>query len=284
MGTASTMASMVEALGLGLPGNAAFPAVDGRRNVLARSAGDLRDAPHPDGASEFVDLHLHPAREAGVRYAVMVLNNYSGVSFANLERAFAGLMIRHGDEGAHFDPRTVALRFALQGENGVFLPLVVDLQQQRLHWLDVYSSGQFEFNNVATSTNAIRTVCPSFMGYFAAGQHHDGARPSLWSLGLLHGAARARVVLRRAADGTRVQRRRRDDESATDFFARLQLEGTVGDGVVVDGVPDDGTGPALALLLRGDLPLPAATQAMAIFREGVTGSIAASDLLGEGPA
>jgi dihydroxy-acid dehydratase len=39
MGTASTMASMVEALGLGLPGNAAYPAVDGRRNVLARQAG-----------------------------------------------------------------------------------------------------------------------------------------------------------------------------------------------------------------------------------------------------
>src|SRR5881398_814305 len=39
MGTASTMASMVESLGLGLPGNAAYPAVDGRRNVLARMAG-----------------------------------------------------------------------------------------------------------------------------------------------------------------------------------------------------------------------------------------------------
>ena len=39
MGTASTMASMVEALGVGLPGNAAYPAVDGRRNVIARLAG-----------------------------------------------------------------------------------------------------------------------------------------------------------------------------------------------------------------------------------------------------
>lgn len=39
MGTASTMACMVEALGVGLPGNAAIPAVDGRRNVLAREAG-----------------------------------------------------------------------------------------------------------------------------------------------------------------------------------------------------------------------------------------------------
>ena len=39
MGTASTMASMVESLGIGLPGNAAYPAVDGRRNVLARESG-----------------------------------------------------------------------------------------------------------------------------------------------------------------------------------------------------------------------------------------------------
>jgi L-arabonate dehydrase len=39
MGTASTMASMVEALGVGMPGNAAIPAVDARRNELARMAG-----------------------------------------------------------------------------------------------------------------------------------------------------------------------------------------------------------------------------------------------------
>ncbi len=36
MGTASTMASMVEALGMSLPGNAAIPAVDARRNTLAQ--------------------------------------------------------------------------------------------------------------------------------------------------------------------------------------------------------------------------------------------------------
>jgi L-arabonate dehydrase len=49
MGTASTMASMVEALGVGLPGNAAYPAVDGRRNVLARMAGRrIVDMVHSD--------------------------------------------------------------------------------------------------------------------------------------------------------------------------------------------------------------------------------------------
>lgn len=39
MGTASTMASMVEALGMGLPENAAYPAVDARRKRMAYMAG-----------------------------------------------------------------------------------------------------------------------------------------------------------------------------------------------------------------------------------------------------
>ena len=39
MGTASTMASVVEALGMGLPTNAAIPAVDARRYALAHMAG-----------------------------------------------------------------------------------------------------------------------------------------------------------------------------------------------------------------------------------------------------
>src|SRR4030095_1030866 len=39
MGHARDMAARVEALGMGLPVNPAYPAVDGRRNVLARMAG-----------------------------------------------------------------------------------------------------------------------------------------------------------------------------------------------------------------------------------------------------
>jgi dihydroxy-acid dehydratase len=49
MGTASSMASMVEALGIGLPTNAAIPAVDARRNELARMAGRrIVDMVHED--------------------------------------------------------------------------------------------------------------------------------------------------------------------------------------------------------------------------------------------
>jgi L-arabonate dehydrase len=51
MGTASTMASMVESLGVGMPGNAAIPAVDARRNQLARMAG-RRDRGDGEGEAE----------------------------------------------------------------------------------------------------------------------------------------------------------------------------------------------------------------------------------------
>ena len=43
MGTASTMACMVEALGMGMPQNAAIPAVDSRRTCWRRRrAGEFR--------------------------------------------------------------------------------------------------------------------------------------------------------------------------------------------------------------------------------------------------
>jgi dihydroxy-acid dehydratase len=51
MGTASTMACMVEALGVGLCGNAVIPAVDSRRSVLAQLAGRrIVDLVHEDTA------------------------------------------------------------------------------------------------------------------------------------------------------------------------------------------------------------------------------------------
>lgn len=49
MGTASTMASMAEALGVTLPGNAAYPAVDAHRNRLGRMSGRrIVDMVHED--------------------------------------------------------------------------------------------------------------------------------------------------------------------------------------------------------------------------------------------
>ena len=53
MGTASTMACMVEALGMGMPSNAAIPAADSRRNTLAHLA---RTPDRPDGQGRPEDV------------------------------------------------------------------------------------------------------------------------------------------------------------------------------------------------------------------------------------
>jgi L-arabonate dehydrase len=54
MGTASTMASMAEALGMTLPGNAAIPAVDTRRSVHAEQAGSQ--------IVQMIEADLRPSR------------------------------------------------------------------------------------------------------------------------------------------------------------------------------------------------------------------------------
>jgi hypothetical protein len=243
---------------------------DGRS--VAKSSGDLTSAPYPDGASEFVDLDRAAAREAGIRYAVMVVNAYAGEPFDRLERGFAGVMLRDDPEGHYFDPRSVTLKFALRGQNGIYTPLCVDLAKDTLHWLDIYSKGELAMNNVANSNASITKVCPETIEYFAS-----GARLDMRSLGLLHAAARCDRVIVRIERGGAAIYERGPEESVLDFHARLA--GQVG-FEMVDALPALGEKPMLALLLRGDLELPAQSRVYALFREQLTPNLAAGDLIG----
>jgi len=236
--------------------------------IIATSGGDLRDGPWPAGATELVDVDCSVALASGVRYAVMVVNNYAGMPFSRLERGFAGLMLRDDPEGRYFDPRTVALKFALSGENGIFLPLVFDVRDNVLHWLDVQSRGELVFNNVASSNQAITKICPELITYFAS-----GARPNMFDLALLQAAARSRTVIVRGSSIRRYTRRGGEITSA--FHARL-VRGEADDQaapLLFDSVP------VLAFLFKGDIELPKGSAAYALFREQVTPSLAASDLL-----
>lgn len=239
-------------------------------SLLAQSAGDLRNAPWPDGATELIDLHTGPAREAGTRYAVMVINAYAGMPFSQLARGFAGVMLRDHAEGLHFDPATVELRFSLEGENGIYLPLVLDLKTRDIHWLDVHAKGMLEMNNVASSKKAIATVCPALMRYFGS-----GARASLFDLGALHAAARCRRVFVRGEHGIH-SFLRRPEETALAFYRRI------GVGHADEPrarLPEGPPSPALAFLLRGDLELPEGSGVYALIRTQTLPNLAASDLL-----
>lgn len=241
---------------------------DGAR--IAASAGDLQDAPWPDGATELVDLDRGLARAAGARYAVMVVNAYSGLPFSKLARGYAGMMLRDSVSGLHVDPSTVELKFDLAGEHGMFAPLVLDLTDDTMHWLDVYSKGKLNLNNVETSKKAITTICPAMIAYFGS-----GVRASMFDLALLHAAARSQRVWLRGVDGVRLVRRAAGEDAAA-FLARLEREDS-GEAAALDGAVAGG--PVLAALLRGDVDLPAGSVAYALFRERITAPIAAADLL-----
>ncbi|MBK7755064.1 MAG: hypothetical protein IPI35_01350 [Deltaproteobacteria bacterium] len=241
--------------------------------IVARSSGDFTSAPHPDGASEFVDLLLKNARSQGYRFAVMVVNAYSGLPFSKLERAFAGLMVREDEDNAIFDPRTVRLRFALDGPNGVFMPLVVDLATRRLHWLDVSRKGQLAMNNVATSTKDIQSVCPRLLHYF-----EHGSRPTMFRLAALHAAARAQRVLVRSPWATS-ELTRRPGEDAHGLFRRV-LHAQA--DTLYEALPPL-EGPVFAALSEGDLSLPEGAEVYALFREAVAAPRSAADLLSAPP-
>lgn len=252
---------------------------DGR--LLAMSAGDLRDAPWPEGATELVDVHLDALREEDIRYVVMVVNAYSGLAFGELERAFAGVMLRDDLGGALVDPRTVALRFNLAGDHGTYLPLVVDVRDGVLHWLDVHARGALRMNNVATSNHDIQRICPELMSWFAS-----GTRVSMGELALLHAAARCEEITLRGPQSCLV--RREPGESAEHLYRRLQQAAAAQQGPFSGEAPGVGSSrevgpigdePVLALLLHGDLSLPAGSAAYALFREHLTCTLAASDLI-----
>ncbi len=234
---------------------------------VARSGGDLRSAPLPDGATELVDVDLDAASRSGFRWAVMVVNAYSGMPFDALERSFAGLMFRDDLEGLHVDPRTVALKFDMRGDNGVFMPLAVDLHERRLHWLDVYAPGEVQHNNVATSNETIATEVPALIAYFA-----QGHRCSMRDLVLLHGAARARAVLMRDGADLRVVTRAAHESNAA-FLARLRT-GEGAERATLDESRVD-----LAALYSGDVPLPDSAARYVLFAGRVASTIDPTSLL-----
>jgi len=166
------------------------------------------------------------------------------------------------NEGLHFD---------LQGENGVFLPMVVDIEEGAIHWLDVYSTGEFDLNNVETSRAAIRKICPEMLAYFGS-----GVRLSVYDLALLHAAARCRNVYLRDEEGGGVRRYARlPAENPPSFHQRI----VAGDAEEDLRALPAFAAPMFACLFHGDADLPAGSTSYALFRERQTSLIAASDLL-----
>lgn len=111
-------------------------------------SGDLVSA--PDGAAEFVDIHLDKLHR-NTRYVVLAANVFSGPAFSKLEECFVGWQEREsgGQRGEIMELKTVVNKFQVTSPTKGFLGAVFDVQERRLMWLDlpIKSYGRFSIHH-----------------------------------------------------------------------------------------------------------------------------------------
>ncbi|WP_411346560.1 cytoplasmic protein [Paenibacillus sp. WLX1005] len=150
-------------------------------------SGDIVSA--PQGASEFIDLHI-PAvlAQTRARYAVVQVNCFTGQAFAELPECFAGFMMRqHVQTGEVYDPRTVQSKFDLTVQAQQAVPFALDLHTREMIWMDaVLKNRSFQITAQDNMTGL------QMLGHAFS----DLRRPMLSELFTLHAQARGTLVER----------------------------------------------------------------------------------------
>lgn len=191
-------------------------AIDG----AAQHSGDLTSAPAPLGATEYVDLDVSALRLAGVRHVAMTVFSFNGYAFDALDDAFAGIM--HAPRAEGFDAAAVLQRFDLHGETRVALPLVLDLEQQTMQWVDLNLTSRGGSQSLGAHSKTLGPLIADLQEAYAS-------RPTMLDLALIHAAARSNTTDLRARDGNVQRFVRLPDESDVVFLQRLrQRAGAVG--------------------------------------------------------
>jgi L-arabonate dehydrase len=279
MGTASTMASMVEALGVGLPGNAAYPAVDGRRNVIARMAGRrIVDMVHED-----LTLSKILTREA-FENAIKTLAAIGGSTNAVIHLiAIAGrlgvpLTIDDFDRLASELPCLLNLQpsgdhlmedFCYAGG----LPVVLKEISKHLHLGAITANGRSIGENIADAQNYNTEVIKSFDAPFK-----DKA-----GIAILRGnlAPRGAVIKPSAATPALMVHKGRAVvfESADDFHARIDDDALDIDENCVMVLKNCGPRGYPGMAEVGNMPLP-----QKVLKKGITDMVRISDARMSGTA
>ena len=279
MGTASTMASMVEALGIGLPGNAAFPAVDGRRNVLARNAGRrIVDMVHSD--QTIAKVLTMEAFENAIRTLAAIGGSTNAVIhlIAIAGRLGLKLTIEDFDRLASDLPCLVNLQpsgehlmedFCYAGG----LPVVMKEIEHLLHGDILTVSGKTVSENIATAQNYDPRVIKTFASPFK-----DKA-----GIAVLHGnlAPRGAVIKPSAATPSLMVHKGRAVvfETIEDFHARIDDENLDVDEHCILVLKNCGPKGYPGMAEVGNMPLPPK-----VLRKGITDMVRISDARMSGTA
>src|SRR5262245_34378927 len=279
MGTASTMASMVEALGIGLPGNAAYPAVDGRRNLSARMAGRrVVEMVHED--LTLSRILTREAFENAIRTLAAIGGSTNAVIhlLAIARRVGVPLSVDDFDRLASEMPCLVNLQpsgthlmedFCYAGG----LPVVMKEIREHLHLDVVTASGKTMGENIADAQNWNQEVIQPLATPFK-----DKA-----GIAVLRGnlAPRGAVIKPSAATPQLMVHRGRAVvfENIEDFHARIDDENLDVDETCVLVLKNCGPKGYPGMAEVGNMPLPPK-----ILRKGITDMVRISDARMSGTA
>jgi L-arabonate dehydrase len=279
MGTASTMASMVEALGVGLPGNAAYPAVDGRRNVIARQAGRrVVDMVHAD--QKLSSILTREAFENAIKTLAAIGGSTNAVIhlIAIAGRLGVPLTIDDFDRLASHLPCLVNLQPSGQYLMEDFcyaggLPAVMKAIASELHLGAITANGQTVGQNVNHAPNYNPAVIKTMAEPFKANAGIAVLRGNL--------APRGAVIKPSAATPALMQHTGRAVvfEDSDDFHKRIDDDGLDVDETCVLVLKNCGPKGYPGMAEVGNMPLPPK-----ILKKGITDMVRISDARMSGTA
>ena len=150
-------------------------------------SGDIIDA--PKGATEFIDITIDGALEAGARYVAMNVLSFSQIPFNEIKTCFVGWMTRaKPNSNEIFEAKTVEQKIDLVGETRNVVPVIFDLQERKAIWADMSTVMRSNYygNNVESNRASIEQTTEALLSV--------ENKVTLFELFSFHGQARGKLV------------------------------------------------------------------------------------------
>lgn len=159
------------------------------KGIKSCHSGDIVQA--PNGAAEFIDVDMKSALKAGARYVVMNVYVFSGPTFAEHKKCYAGWMTRnHPNNNEAYDPKTVEQKIDVTAESRTAVPVVFDLKERKAIWLDMVTPNR---GMDGRRVNSVETNRASLIDIVEGAMSLDN-KPTLFDLFTLHAEARGEIV------------------------------------------------------------------------------------------
>lgn len=151
----------------------------------AAHSGDIVSA--PNGACEFIDLHLPSIVRYGGRYIVATLHSFTSQPYCNLPECFVGWMMRKKPgSGEIFEPSTVANKIDVTADTQIAIPVILDLVERTVIWTDLSLTRHPDYYNNVEGNQGGMVLMGKAMTTLR--------KPDLYDLFRLHAEARGESV------------------------------------------------------------------------------------------